>query len=247
MRKQRARIPPRQPRGSRRQPDEHDRQADEHPHGRRVHEGGARIARHDAHVPTDDPVAEAGRETGDHQHEGASGERDREMTRCPAPAGDRGCQHGFGAKRRLLAPKSQGRLASSRGPLWSREQAGRRCQPSGGAVKDLVELCKASAGADPESICRSRTTEGPGPLSESPRRLLSAPGPNRSKGTNAAERVRAGGSEIRLGDVSDSTLVLNLAPGPGWNGIVSACLKLRRQAAGGETPQDERNAWIDPR
>ena len=54
------------------------------------------------------------------------------------------------------APPSMIRT-SSRGPQWPREQAGRRCQTSGGAVKDLVELCKASAGADPESICRSRT------------------------------------------------------------------------------------------
>jgi hypothetical protein len=46
---------------------------------------------------------------------------------------------------------------SSQGLRWPREQVGRRCQTSGGAVKDQVELCKASAGADPESICRSRT------------------------------------------------------------------------------------------
>jgi hypothetical protein len=79
------------------------------------------------------------------------------------------------------------------------------------------------------------------------RPFVSALGSNQRKRTNTAERVRAGGSDIRLGDVSHSTLVLNLAPGPGWNGIVSACLKLRRQAAGGETPQEERNASIDPR
>jgi hypothetical protein len=46
---------------------------------------------------------------------------------------------------------------SSRWLRWPGEQVGRRCQTSGGAVKDQVELCKASAGADPESICRSRT------------------------------------------------------------------------------------------
>jgi hypothetical protein len=38
---------------------------------------------------------------------------------------------------------------SSRGPQWPREQAGRGCQTSGGAVKDLVEPCK--------SISRSRS------------------------------------------------------------------------------------------
>src|SRR4029453_3039801 len=39
--------------------------------------------------------------------------------------------------------------------------------------------------------------------------VVSALGPNRSKGTNAAERVRAGGIDIRLGDVSETTLVLS--------------------------------------
>jgi hypothetical protein len=31
-------------------------------------------------------------------------------------------------------------------------------------------------------------------------------------------------------------IIVDPEPGSGWNGIVSACLKVRRQAAGGVTP-----------
>jgi NAD(P)-dependent dehydrogenase (short-subunit alcohol dehydrogenase family) len=64
---------------------------------------------------------------------------------------------------------------SSRGPHWPREQAGRRCKTSGGAVKDQVELCKASAGADPESISRSRTIDGGPPGTRTPNLRIKSP------------------------------------------------------------------------